>query len=210
VIDGRVEQYGDAGTTSPSLLARVRADDQAAWVRLVGLYAPLVYRWSLRSGLRDEDAADIGQEVFAAVSGHIRAFRRDRPGDSFRGWLYAITRNKIRDRAGAGAEAGEGGSGPGRLERIPAAADESSVWDDRRHLVRRAVELVRGEFEPTTWEAFWRTTVDGQPAEAVAGALGLTRAAVYIARSRVRRRLRAEFEGLVEFEPAAGGETREE
>ena len=27
----------------------------------------------------------------------------------------------------------------------------------------RAVELVRGEFEERTWQAFWRVAVDGRP-----------------------------------------------
>jgi RNA polymerase sigma-70 factor (ECF subfamily) len=40
--------------------------------------------------------------------------------------------------------------------------------------------------------------VDGRPADAVAADLGLTANAVYLARGRVLRRLRAELAGLVE------------
>ena len=48
-------------------------------------------------GLRDDDAADVFQEVFQAVAAHLAAFRRDRSGDTFRGWLRTITRNKVND-----------------------------------------------------------------------------------------------------------------
>ena len=62
-------------STSTSLLRRVKAQDQQAWRQLVDLYGPLVYTWCRQSGLREEDAADIGQEVFSAVSIHLSGFR---------------------------------------------------------------------------------------------------------------------------------------
>ncbi|HEY1189387.1 MAG TPA: sigma-70 family RNA polymerase sigma factor [Gemmata sp.] len=208
MIDDGVKESEGTSATSLNLLARVRADDQAAWARLVALYGPLVYRWCSLSGLRGEDAADVGQDVFLAVARGIRGFRREGSGQSFRAWLFTITRNKIRDRAGGAVEAAEGGSGPGRVGQVPAAPADSSVWDDQRHLVHRTIELVRGEFEPKTWAAFWQTAVDGRGAEDVAAELGLTRAAVYLAKSRVRRRLLAEFGDLVDFGPVrpAGAE----
>src|SRR5437588_9992509 len=83
--------------TSPSLLDRVKAGDAAAWERLVTLYAPLVFHWCRRWGLRDEDAADVFQDVFQSVAAHIATFHRDRRGDTFRGWLRTITRNKVHD-----------------------------------------------------------------------------------------------------------------
>ena len=46
--------------TSLGLLARARANDAAAWGRLVALYAPLVFHWCRRWGLQEEDAADPG------------------------------------------------------------------------------------------------------------------------------------------------------
>src|SRR5438309_6313042 len=83
--------------TSRTLLERVKADDAAAWDRLVGLYAPLVYRWCRRYDLPEQEVADVFQDVFQAVASHIAGFRRERPGDTFRGWLRTITRNKVHD-----------------------------------------------------------------------------------------------------------------
>src|SRR4051812_44215393 len=83
--------------TSLTLLDGVRARDQEAWRRLVHLYTPLVAYWCRRGGVRGEDVDDVIQEVFAGVSAGIDAFRRDRPGDTFRGWLRGVTRNKLLD-----------------------------------------------------------------------------------------------------------------
>ena len=83
--------------TSRSLIARVRSDDAAAWERLVGLYAPLVFHWCRRATCRTEDASDVFQEVFQAVAHDIGGFRKEQPGDTFRGWLRTITRSKALD-----------------------------------------------------------------------------------------------------------------
>ena len=85
------------GSTSSSLLARVKARDQDAWRRLVRLYGPLVDFWLRRGNLQPADARDVFQEVFKAVAEGIGNFRKDRPCDRFRGWLRTITRNKLAD-----------------------------------------------------------------------------------------------------------------
>jgi RNA polymerase sigma-70 factor (ECF subfamily) len=202
MTDDNVPSGGGDAEPSTSLLVRVRAGDAAAWQRLVSLYTPLVYRRCRGMGLQGADAANVGQEVFLAVFQNIAAFRREKPTDSFRGWLRTITRNKVLDHYNRRArrEAGAGGSEAQRwIEQQPDGGREDTEAedrDDRRLLYRRAIELVRGEFEERTWLAFVRTAVDGQPAAAVADELGLTRNAVYLAKARVRRRLRLELEDL--------------
>src|SRR5262245_41329475 len=101
-----------SGLTSPSLLARAQDNQPAAWEQLVDLYAPLVYHWCRRAGLAPPDADDVFQEVFRAVARALAEFRRDRAGDSFRGWLRTITSNKIRDhfRQVQGEARGAGGT----------------------------------------------------------------------------------------------------
>ena len=86
------------GSTSSSLLRRVKLQDPDAWRRLVRLYGPFVFLWCRRFGFDPDDAADVVQEVWTAVATHVADFRRERPEDSFRGWLWTITRNKLRDR----------------------------------------------------------------------------------------------------------------
>jgi len=63
-------------------------------------------------------------------------------------------------------------------------------------LARRAVALMQTDFEERTWRAFWLAAVEHQPPASVAEQLGMSTAAVYMAKSRVLRRLREELDGL--------------
>jgi RNA polymerase sigma-70 factor (ECF subfamily) len=194
-----------AGSISSSLLDRIKLRDPEAWRRLVRLYGPVVYGWCRQSGLQPADAADVVQETFRAVAASVGDFHRQRPGDSFRGWLWAIARNKVRDhfRRRRGLPAAQGGSDAlQQLLQIPDDPPESSQSIGSAagsgRLAHSALELVRAAFEDRTWQAFWRTTVDPQPAAAVADELGMTTAAVYKAKSRVLQRIRQELGDLLE------------
>jgi RNA polymerase sigma-70 factor (ECF subfamily) len=199
-VKGPSVEGEDGNDTSLTLLERVKKDDPSAWHRLVELYGPVVFRWCLKAGLKSDDAADVGQDAFAVVSRKIVAFRHDRPGDSFRGWLYTIVHHKIVDLARTRILVID----PEKIERLASEPvnqnDDSSAWDDKRILVRRAVEMVKGEFESKTWEAFWRTVVENQAIEKVSDDLCMTREAVYIARSRVRKRFLREFGDLLDLD----------
>jgi RNA polymerase sigma-70 factor (ECF subfamily) len=187
-------------TVSPSLLLRVRAGDPAAWQRLLQLYGPFVYALGRRQGLQPEDAADVVQEVFLAVARGLADFRREHPGDSFRGWLRVITGHKLADfwRRRSRRPQAEGGSeAQRRLEQLPqpdsAPSTNGADGHNTRLLLQRALELIRPGFSARTWQAFCGVALDGRPAADVAAELGLSVNAVYIARSRVLGRLRAEF-----------------
>ena len=61
------------------------------------------------------------------------------------------------------------------------------------------MELIRGEFEPRTWEMFWRTAAEDQMTKDVAADMGVSLAAVRMAKFRELRRLREELDGLEDF-----------
>jgi RNA polymerase sigma-70 factor, ECF subfamily len=188
--------------TSRSLLDRARADDPGAWERLVGLYGPLVYRWCRRWDLQDHDVADVLQEVFQAVVAHLAGFRKERPGDTFRGWLWRITRNKVHDhfrRLGREPRGAGGSDAQQRLARLPdLPPDDEPPAEEagERELFFRALDLIRDEFAERTWLAFWRTAVEGQAARDVAADLAMSAGAVRVAKSRVLHRLREELGDL--------------
>jgi RNA polymerase sigma-70 factor (ECF subfamily) len=192
--------------SSLSLLARVKANDPAAWDRLVTLYAPVVLGWCRRWDLQEQDAADVFQEVFSAVATHIAGFHRDQPGDTFRGWLRTIAMNKVRDhfrRLGRDPQGAGGTDALTRLAQLPSPAPiaEEEPRDDSaatNGLFRRALELIRDQFEERTWQAFWRTAVEGRAAADVAADLRMTAGAVRVAKSRVLQRLREELGDLIE------------
>jgi len=195
---------GRAENITPlSLLERARANNPEAWRRLVDLYRPLVLFWCGRCGLRAEDAEDVAQEVFAAAAAGLGRFHRDRPGDTFRGWLRAIARNQalLHYRKNQGHTLAEGGADArARLEDIadPLADAGEDEAAEVGQLYRRALEQVRSEFEERTWQAFWRTVIDGHSPAVLTAELGMTPANIRQARSRVLRRLKREVGDVLE------------
>jgi RNA polymerase sigma-70 factor (ECF subfamily) len=196
------ERPAPAQATSLSLLERARANDPAAWRRLVELYAPLVRFWCRRGGVPDQDGEEVSQEVFAGAAGALGQFRRDRPGDTFRGWLRVITRNQVLQyfRRNRGRPRAEGGSEAlAGLEEVadPLAGCAADETEEVGQLYRRALEQVRGEFEEKTWQAFWYAAVEARPPADLAGELGMSAAAIRQAKSRVLRRLKQEVGDLL-------------
>jgi RNA polymerase sigma-70 factor, ECF subfamily len=188
----------EPSSTSPSMLARVKASDPEAWRRLVQVYGPLVYSWCRRWQLRAEDVADIFQEVFQAVALQIASFRSDRPGDTFRGWLWSITRHKVGDhfrRQGRQPIAAGGSDAHQQMLELPQPPEDDSQ-PAAGTIVSRALEQIHNEFEPRTWQMFWRATVEGHATRDIAAELGITPDAVRVAKSRILRRLREELAEL--------------
>ena len=92
-------------------------------------------------------------------------------------------------------------------EAQPAREEEQSVlWekDYEQRLFAWAAEQVRGEFQTSTWHAFWQTAVEGNNPKDVAKHLGISPGAVYIAKSRVLARLR---EKIRQFQEEEEGES---
>jgi RNA polymerase sigma-70 factor (ECF subfamily) len=190
--------------TSASLLERLRCHpDPASWQRLVDLYTPLIRHWLRRHGLQPPDAEDLVQEVLAAVVAELPRFHYDPARGSFRAWLRAVTANRLRafwrSRQARPAATGDSTFAERVLDQLADPhSDLSRLWDREhdQHVAGRLLELIEPEFEPSTWRAFRRVVMDGiKPAEAAAE-LGLSVNAVFIAKSRVLRRLRQEMQGL--------------
>ncbi len=188
-------------STSVTLLERVRQrDDQAAWERFVALYTPLLYRWAQRAGLADQDAADLTQEVLVLLMKELPSFEYDAARRNFRGWLKTVTINKCREMQRRRVLAAGVGGPDDPLHAQPGGEDLEEFWNAeyREHLVRKALEVMQTEFEPKTWRACWEHTVNDKTAAEVGLQLGMSEAAVYVAKSRVLRRLRQELAGLLD------------
>jgi RNA polymerase sigma-70 factor (ECF subfamily) len=182
--------------TRASLLVRLRdRRDEAAWAEFVELYAPLVYGFLRKQGLQDADAADLCQDVLGAVAGAVSRLEYDPQRGTFRAWLFTVVRRRLSNwrRAGRCRPQARGDAAARRLlEQCPAPAEAEADWEAQwqRRLFAWACGQVRRDVTDATWQAFWRTFIDGQPSKQVAADLGLSVAAVYLARSRVLARLK--------------------
>ena len=186
--------------TRASLLIRLRRhDDVDSWNEFVEIYQPLIFRMAERCGLQEADANEVVQEVLARVARAVSNWKPSGNQGSFRNWLKCVTKNLViqffRDR-----------------RRWPQTSDQSDVrrlvedqpnppnddqWFDlelQRQYFAWAARRLKERFEPTTWAAFWRTSVLDEPIEQVAQQLGISRGAVYIARSRVMNKIRVAIE----------------
>jgi RNA polymerase sigma-70 factor (ECF subfamily) len=188
--------------TRPSLLARIRdLQDHQAWSEFVDVYGPVVYGFARRRGLQEADAGDITQEVLRAVAAAAGELHYDPHKGSFRGWLYTVTRNKLTDFLARRRRQcpGSGDTAVQALLEEQPAPQEEAVWDEecRQQVFDRAAERVRASFEDSTWQAFRQVAVAGKSAKEAAAALGMTLAAVYMAKSRVLAALKREIQELL-------------
>lgn len=169
--------------------------DEEAWRQFVGIYAPVVYRYARGRGLQDADCTDLIQEVLRSVAATAGRLDYDPRRGRFRGWLFTVAHHRLHDFL-ARSRRGSQGSGDSRvqaiLEQQPDRASEADLWDREydRGLFAWAVEQVRGQVQETTWRAFWLTAVEGRGGKEAAEELGISAAAVYLAKCRVMDRLR--------------------
>jgi RNA polymerase sigma-70 factor (ECF subfamily) len=189
--------------TPVSLLERLRLQpDPASWQRLVDLYTPLIRNWLLRYSLQASDADDRVQDVLQVLVRELPNFRHNLRTGAFRRWLKTITINRLRAWRRSQQPVATGDSDFDRMldELEDAGSQQSKAWDEEhdRHVVRRLLELIAPDFEPTTWQAFQLLVLQEKDTAEVAQLCGLSANAVRIAKSRVLSRLRQEIEGLVD------------
>jgi RNA polymerase sigma-70 factor (ECF subfamily) len=192
-------------TTSETLIARVKDPaDATAWTDFVAIYRPVIYRMARRRAMQDADAHDVAQKVLLAVSQAIANWEPGKDRPPFRAWLLVLSRNAIinalsRRRPDAGSGSTQ------TLELLHEQVDNDPqttaelALEARRETLRWATEQVRGEFSEAIWRMFWETAVLGRTPADVAGELGRTPGAVYMARFRVMQRLKEKvLEGTME------------
>ena len=186
--------------TQSSLLARVRdPHDERSWNEFSRVYQPLVYRLARRVGLQDADAQEVTQEVLVSVAKSIDRWKPTGGVGSFRAWLRRVARNAAINFVARQRRHPRGSGDTGlhrQLDELPSTASEAEVFDQeyRRLVFRHAAEQIRHEFRDKTWQAFWRTCVDGQTVKQTADQLRMTAGAVYVSRSRIIARLKQEVQ----------------
>lgn len=192
------------GSTSLTLLERAKQNESVAWHLLVDLYAPIVYlRCRNQWHFSRSDAEEVGQEVFVAVARRIGQFDRRQIG-SFRTWLRTIVDNKCRDMLRKKNIAIAAG-GTHAKQLIEGAVDKNSDLNpiedapsEKAVLLKQAIAVVEAEFSSRDWEIFWKICVDGVERQILAEQFEVSDNVVYLAYSRIRKRLNIVFQDLLD------------
>lgn len=196
--------------TPVSLLERLATNAQSQdWEQLSAVYRPLLFGWLRPLVPQESDVEDLIQETMIVVMAKISQFKHGGTQGAFRAWLRSIVVNKVRTFWRAHGKIPKAND-PACVMLAELEHDESSlsnVWDAQhdRHVLETLLATIRPEFQPQTWLAFERYTLQGVEAAVVAKELGVSVNVVFIARSRVMRRLRAETQGLVNFDELLEG-----
>ena len=182
-----------------------RADDET-WMQFVELYGPMIFRFVRSRGLQDADAADLVQEVLRRIGDSIGRLEYAKEKGGFRAWLFKITRNCLStyfEKKKRTNPVGNDTAQLALLNQVPNETEElTELWEReyQRQLMARAIEVVKPGIEPKTWAAFEMTAIQDLSAEQAGERIRMSRGAVYVARSRVTAKLRAEVERLMNEE----------
>jgi RNA polymerase sigma-70 factor (ECF subfamily) len=173
------------------VIERARHGDGTEFARI---YAPLAYAMARKCGLGQGDAEDVMQETMVQVWKQLPEFEYDR-GGSFRGWLKTIVRRRVLDAK----QKRRPTTDDEFLQTLSDRADPFEEQFDRElrkaHLMA-ALDRIRNEVKPTTFQSFQLAELCGWSIARVARTLGLTANQVSQNKHRVRERLLAHFQEL--------------
>jgi RNA polymerase sigma-70 factor (ECF subfamily) len=175
-----------------------RAAPVQAWSSFVDTYGPMILNWYLRWGLPRQDAEDMTQEALLRVYQKISQFQHRGPF-TFRGWLRTVAKSiwltawrRRKTLAGQGLHPGNSPE----LDMLNASSRSRQIDEFEQiaqvELLNLAYERVRSRVRESSWHAFELIHHQGLPVEDVCEKLGLTKAAVYLASSRIRRMILSE------------------
>jgi RNA polymerase sigma factor (sigma-70 family) len=126
--------------TDAELVERCRAGDEDAWRELVDRYSRYVYAITRTFSLREHDAEDVFQEVFARAYERLDTLR---DADSLRPWLAQLTRRLSIDKIRAGSREQPGEEEPeGVDDRIDELTDALDLREALEGLAEHCQEIL--------------------------------------------------------------------
>ena len=182
-----------------SLIEKIKdPGDAEAWSEFTAIYYPLVFEICRKKGLQHADATDITQEVLSRVADAVEKYDSDRPGATFRGWLYRITRNLtvdfFRRRAKDPLANAALTSDWNEIREPSSAEDREFLFEFRKHMFAVVAKTVQANVSPKAWAVFWKTEIEGVDVQAAAEELQMSHGALYVAKSRVIAKLKEEVQ----------------
>ncbi len=183
----------DAPTTRTHLLTALKDPaNNRAWNEFENRYRPIIERLARRRGLSREDAAEASQLTMLAFFKAHRDGRFDRSMGRLRAFLLTVAGAKIVDVQRANGRANRLGGGSG-IHACPAPSAAQRVCTTLAVFANGPQEILResARVSEQTIRLFELTVLHGVPPTAAAAMCGVTEDAVYVAKHRALRHLRA-------------------
>ncbi len=177
--------------TRDSLILKItQGGDPLSWEEFFAIYRPFLFGVVKRSGVQDQDASDIVQDVFVTLIRALPQFEYQSEKGRFRGWLKTLVRNTTIDwfrRRGRAREVPLD-----EMRGTPDLPADDCEWDAayRTQVVNVALQRLEAESQSTTWFCFDQHILKGRQASEVGSECGLAAGAVYVNASRTLARLR--------------------
>jgi len=181
--------------TTTLLLDRLRENDETVWTDFVERFREPIATFARGLGLSADEAEDVAQETLADFLRALRDGQYDREKGRLQSWLFGIAHRRVLNAVRRRPREQQGPGTAGRTTFFSALPDSGAAlvtWDTtwKRAMVDHCLGQLQSEMEPTTIRAFEMFAIRNRPAADVAGDLGITRNAVFLAKRRVLKRLR--------------------
>ena len=204
--------FNNETTRSSVLKAVADTGNEAAWTRLFDLYAGFVFSTARSKGLKEADADDIVQTVFADLARNLPTFEYDRTKGHFRSYLLGLVHWRVKDKLRLVQRDKELMDGyKDEVANLPPGDRAFAEREWQAAALEEALRRIKSEVSPEHYAAFYASAVEGQDTEMVLRLYNLSRDNLY----QIRKRLTAKLKPVVatvlkEMDdgrlPCAGGE----
>lgn len=186
-----------SNTTRKTLLSKIRACDTIGWQEFYEIYKIPIVAMTNKYGWDSADTPDLIQQVMLAVFNNGKFSYDPEKGTKFRAWLGTITRNKMNDMFRKKCRKDKNTIPVSRKDKedsdmdIPVDEFEKK-WaaEYAKHVFAQAMEQLKLEVEPATYQAFEMLTIQGASASEVADATGISVDNIYLLKNRCINRLK--------------------
>jgi len=197
---GQEREGGDRSvyTTRASLLQRLKdPQDAASWKEFFHLYSPLLASYARARGLSADLAEEIVQQCMVTLAEHLKTFEYSKDKGGFKSWLRTMANRKVIDLLKKRHVPAVDLAALEQVQSREPAADE--VWEAewRKHHLMYCLKLVKQEVAPNTYQAFDCYVLKEWPVERVAQTLGVSANKVYVAKTRIEKKLRRKMLELI-------------
>ena len=186
--------FNNETTRSSVIKAVADTGNEAAWARFFDLYAGFVFSIARSKGLKEEDADDIVQIVFADLARTMPTFNYDRAKGKFRSYLIGLVHWRVKDKlrlVQRDKELKENFFE--EAANLPPADKDFAEREWQSAAMEEALRRIKPELRPEHYAAFVASAVEGQNTETVMRLYNLSRDNLY----QIRKRLTAKLQETV-------------